>query len=125
MAKQQWGRLAILGDAHVTDFEDALWQQAIDNVNATQADRVFLLGDMTGGPWMGREAGLRHADQVLQGLDAPWQSIIGNHDLENELPSDAQAVQRMLTFFRRDTPWFHTDCGAVSVIGLSNTQFRE
>ena len=118
-------RLFILGDPHIEASELGLWQETVTHINTLAPDAVLVLGDLTGGKWTGTREGMTEAVRILSRLEAPWFTIIGNHDLQAaEYTTDAEAVAGFLTFTGRKTPWFSRDLGPLTVIGLSTTQFR-
>jgi len=69
---------AVVGDLHlpVSDFDES-W---VDAINATGADRLFVVGDVVHGPrW--REGWARF-DTLVSGLDMPVHVVCGNHDVD-------------------------------------------
>jgi len=118
-------RYVILGDPHIGSDRDEIWSEVIDDINACRPDAVLVLGDLTGGVSTGTREGLGRAIEVLNQLESPWYSIIGNHDLQAEVfATDGDAVSAMLEGLGRNTPWFRQDLGPFSVLGLSNTRWR-
>ena len=123
-------RLIILGDPHITEDAADLWRhEIIPDLNALGADRVLVLGDLTGEGWMGTTRGSAAAAVLLNGLAAPWHSIIGNHDLQcQDFASDEAALAMMLKVVGREKPGFTVELpeeqGGLAIIGLDNTQFR-
>jgi len=118
-------RLFVLGDMHYRAADHALWKRNVEDINALRPDVVLCVGDLTYGIDSGTPAALEEAVGVLSALEAPWHSVIGNHDLEAKMfTSDAEAVKSFLQGVGRSTPWFRLDCGPFSVIGLSNTCWR-
>lgn len=119
-------RLIILGDPHIYESEIKFWEEEIiADINGLNPDLVLVLGDLTGGSGMGESEKTRQAVQALSGLNAPWYSIIGNHDLQApEFETDEASVQAMLSVLGRDTPWFSLEQESFAIIGLSNTFWR-
>ena len=118
-------RFVILGDTHVSKPELKFWSQAIDDINRLQPQAVLMLGDLTGGPETGSGEGLQQAVELFKRLDAPWHTIIGNHDLQaEEFVRDEDAVADFLRRVGRNRPWFVETMGPIAVMGLSNTQWR-
>lgn len=115
-------RLVILGDAHIHDAEREIWEtEIIPDINRLRPDFVFALGDLTNGA----SQDVREAVEILSGLDAPWSSIIGNHDLQSpDFDTDEAAVGMMLSALQRETPQFSVETDHFAVIGLSNTFWR-
>lgn len=119
-------RLFILGDPHVHPEELNAWQEIIADINAEKPDAVLVLGDLTGGDWTGTGEGTRQAVEIFNACEAPWFSIIGNHDLQaTEFDTDEEAVAMMLKALGRESPGFHCSFGPLNVIGLSNTRWRQ
>lgn len=119
-------RLMVLGDPHICSSDTDLWQQAVADINAMQPHAVLVLGDLTGHPEVGSSQALANAVTCLNQLQAPWQSIIGNHDLQwAGHATDAQAVADFLHFNQRQSPWFRWDFPQLSILGLSNTVHRD
>ncbi len=123
MANRQ--RLVVLGDIHYCSTESTRWERAIEDINQLAPDQVLLVGDLTGGASTGTPEGMKAAVAMLDSLQAPWHTVIGNHDLQaTEFTTDEQAVASFLSFTGRKTPWFRFDHGPLTIIGLSNTQWR-
>jgi len=118
-------RYVILGDPHISPEERALWrEEIIPDINTLRPDRVLVLGDLTGGKWVGTEDGTREAVALFNGLDAPWASIIGNHDLQGAFGSDEAAVAMMMGTLGLERPSWVIEEEALAIIGLSNTYWR-
>jgi len=119
-------RIVVLGDPHIKYPVDEGWDDIIADVNALEPGAVFIVGDLTGyGTAIGTKAATWHAKETLDKLDAPWFSVIGNHDLEAaDFSTDEEAVASFLSCAGREAPWFRTDIGPLSVLGLSSTSFR-
>lgn len=120
-------RFIILGDAHVSPKEQPLWErEVIPDLNTLGAEQILCLGDLTGGAWTGNFPGTKAVADLFSQFSAPWVSIIGNHDLQSpEYPDDPAAVAGTLTALGRDTPQFALDLEDLSVLGLSNTRWRD
>jgi predicted MPP superfamily phosphohydrolase/sugar phosphate isomerase/epimerase len=119
-------RLVILGDPHIHESDLPLWEQGIADINTLKPDHVLVVGDLTGGHLTGTPQGMKLAVSVLDRLDAPWHTVIGNHDLQaKEFDHDDAAVANFLQHVGRKQPWFTLDAGPLTVIGLSNTQWRQ
>lgn len=72
-------RIGVLGDLHVGDaLGDAMALAAVADLNASGADVVVQLGDLTDG---GNEGQFRSAAEILARLEAPCATIMGNHDV--------------------------------------------
>ncbi len=73
-------RFALFTDTHLTPKTNA-WedlQHAVDQVNATDGvEFVLVTGDLTE---EGDRASLRHAKEILNGLNVPYYAIAGNHE---------------------------------------------
>jgi Icc-related predicted phosphoesterase len=119
-------RIVVMGDPHIEYPIADGWDEIITDINMLEPDTVFILGDLTGyGPSIGTHKATFYAVDILNQLKAPWYSIIGNHDMEaNEFATDEEAVQSFLKAVRRETPWFRTEVGPITVLGLSTTFFR-
>jgi len=119
-------RLVILGDPHICPAEFPLWEnEIIPDINALRPDRVVILGDLSGWPDTGSTRATGEAVRRLSALEAPWGTIIGNHDLENnEFASDEAAVAMMLRAAGRERPGWVVEEEAFAVIGLDNTFWR-
>lgn len=118
-------RIIVLGDIHYCEQDKASWDRAVADINALSPSLILAVGDLTGGSVTGTPEGMALAVDVLNRFDAPWQSVIGNHDLQaEEFATDEAAVASFLGFMHRDTPWFRMDHGPLTVIGLSNTKWR-
>ena len=114
-----------MGDPHIRYPDDESWDDITADVNALEPAAVFIVGDLTGGPTTGTKAATWYAKKTLDKLDAPWFSVIGNHDMEaTEFSTDQEAVASFLSCVGRKSPWFRTDVGPFSVLGLSTTSFR-
>lgn len=120
-------RYIVLGDAHVSPKEQLLWEcEVIPDLNALGAEQILCLGDLTGGAWTGTLQGTQAVADLFSQFSAPWVSIIGNHDLQSpEYPDDQAAVAGMLAALGRDSPQFALDLEDLSVLGLSNTRWRD
>lgn len=121
-------RLFILGDPHVRpeEEEQTNWEEVISDINAEKPDAVLVLGDLTGGSWTGTSAGTEYAVKLFNRCEAPWFSIIGNHDLQaEEFSTDEEAVAMMLNKLGRQSPEFRLSLGPVNIVGLSNTRWRQ
>lgn len=118
-------RLFVLGDIHYQESHEDDWREILDDINALKPDCVLAVGDLTGGIDTGTSKGMAAATRMLAGLHAPWQTVIGNHDLQaEEFASDEAAVASFLSFCGRERPWFRYDVGPITIIGLSNTRWR-
>lgn len=126
-------RLAILSDLHLSLDTTGTWrvahrteerlQAAVDSVNAQDLDAVFFAGDLV---QSGRLTEFDAFDRIIDGLDAPFYAIPGNHDL---IARDGQEQATLSTFERRYTPGslpYHERIGGVDLIALnSNPSTRE
>jgi predicted MPP superfamily phosphohydrolase len=118
-------RFIILGDTHTCQEEREHWSETWSDINALKPDTVLMLGDLTA-DWMGEDKGLQLAMDVFKDCNAPWYSIIGNHDLQGtDFDNDQDNLRNVLGHLGRDTPYFSVDIGAFTIIGLSNTVHRE
>lgn len=68
--------------------------------------------------------GTRDAVAALSGLEAPWASIIGNHDLESAEFQSAAAVAMMLNALGRKKPGWVIKDEVLAIVGLENTYIR-
>lgn len=119
-------RFVVIGDMHLSAPEVPLWRCAIEDINRLEPDAVLSLGDLTAGVDTGSTRALSRSIEMLNHLTAPWHAIIGNHDMQNtDFATDEAAVEEILRQFGRKTPWFSHDFGPLTIIGLSNTQFRQ
>lgn len=72
-------RFGILGDAHIgSTGAEALVKAAIADLNASGAELVIQLGDITD---EGAEDQFRRAREILSGLEMPFATMMGNHDV--------------------------------------------
>ena len=72
-------RFGILGDLHVgSPRADPLVRAAIDDLNASGAELVVQLGDITD---EGRQQQFRRAAELLDKLEMPVATMMGNHDV--------------------------------------------
>ena len=118
-------RFIILGDTHTCEEEREHWSETWSDINALKPDAVLMLGDLTA-QWMGEDKGLQLAMDIFKDCNAPWHSIIGNHDLQGtDFDNDQDNLQNVLSHLGRETPFFSVDIGVFTIIGLSNTVHRE
>ena len=119
-------RIVVLGDPHIEYPVADGWEDIIADINSLAPDKVFIVGDLTGyGPSIGTNEATRHAVEILNQLHFPWFSTIGNHDMEAKtFATDEEAIQSFLSCVGRETPWFRTEVGPITVLGLSTTFFR-
>jgi 3',5'-cyclic-AMP phosphodiesterase len=72
-------RFAILGDLHIGSFDnDVMAAAAIDELNASGADLVIQLGDITD---HGNRGEFESAARLLERLEMPCTTMMGNHDV--------------------------------------------
>lgn len=72
-------RFGILGDLHVgSPRAEPLVQAAIRDLNASGAELVIQLGDITD---EGKDDQFRRAAELLEGLEMPVATMMGNHDV--------------------------------------------
>ena len=119
-------RLVVLGDPHLLSSEYALWEnEIIPDINALKPDRVVILGDLSGGAQTGSAEGTAEAVRRFAGFSAPWETIIGNHDLQHsDFATDEAAVAMMLHAIGRERPGWVVEEEEYAVIGLDNTFWR-
>lgn len=119
-------RIVILGDPHIGAAEEPLWRnEVVPDINRLKPDRVVVMGDLTGSPDVGSRASTARAVEILNGIQAPWASIIGNHDLQaKEFSTDEEAVAMMLEALGRKRTGFTIEEEAFAIIGLDNTAWR-
>ncbi len=118
-------RFILLGDTHTCEEEREHWAETWSDINALKPDAVLMLGDLTA-QWMGEDRGLKLAMDIFKDCNAPWHSIIGNHDLQGiDFDNDRDNLNNVLNHLGRETPYFSIDIGMFTVIGLSNTVHRD
>lgn len=123
--------LAVLADPHVTPDGDGTWKcyhrtedllrRAVADVNASGADAVVVVGDLTAD---GRPREFERAAAVLDGLAVPALCVPGNHDVPKDY--DDHSSPPLLAFVSRFTPGslpFRERVGSVDLVGL-NTASR-
>lgn len=72
-------RFGILGDLHIgSERADELARAAIKDLNASGAELVIQMGDITD---RGERGQFERAVNILEGLDMPWLTMMGNHDV--------------------------------------------
>ena len=72
-------RFGILGDLHIgSERAEDMARCAIADLNASGAALVVQMGDITD---RGERAQFERAMEVLEGLDMPWLTMMGNHDV--------------------------------------------
>jgi predicted phosphodiesterase len=72
-------RFGILGDMHIGSKKgETMARAAIDDLNASGAEIVVQLGDITD---RGEREQFRAALEILRGLEMPWATMMGNHDV--------------------------------------------
>lgn len=121
-------RIAVVSDPHLTPTATGTWKAyhrtetrlraAVDAINDLNVDATLGLGDLTRD---GRPEEFDCADELLAGLDAPFCSVPGNHDVpkkwdDYETPSPTAFGER---YARGEFP-FHVSVGGVDVLGLDS-----
>jgi predicted phosphodiesterase len=72
-------RFGILGDLHIgSERAEELARAAIADLNASGAELVIQMGDITD---RGERMQFEQAVKILEGLDMPWLTMMGNHDV--------------------------------------------
>ncbi|CAN5508815.1 hypothetical protein BH24ACT26_BH24ACT26_13060 [soil metagenome] len=90
-------RIGVLGDLHIgSRLGEMMAEAAIADLNASGADFVVQLGDITD---HGEEQEFARAAALLGRLEMPWETMIGNHDAYS-------ATEERLTGRERFTRWF-------------------
>lgn len=128
-------RLAIVADPHVSTRDSgtsklydktlAHFEAAITDAQRRSPDAVLSVGDLTkdGEPW-----NFDAVDAVIDGLDIPFYSIPGNHDVPKA--NDAHEPLAVDGFADRYAPTgqgypFHVRIGGVDVLGLNSAGTRQ
>ncbi len=119
-------RFAVLGDLHL-DPGDARFARAGEQLRALSLDRVVSLGDFGCGKAAGTRESFEGARSWFEGLEVPFESLLGNHDLERieVFESDAAAVRCYCDAMGRERPYGAFDLGTATGITLSSTGFRD
>lgn len=72
-------RFGILGDLHIgSERSEALARAAIKDLNASGVELVIQMGDITD---RGERSQFEEAVKILEGLEMPWLTMMGNHDV--------------------------------------------
>ncbi|PZO65590.1 MAG: metallophosphoesterase [Paracoccus denitrificans] len=111
-------RIAILSDLHFGFHRTTLVHALLHEVNETKPDFVVIAGDLT---HRGQPDQYVAARQFLDGLDAPWGAIPGNHDVP--LWPVTRRVLRPWSRWRRNISRgraFAIDVGQVRVQGIDS-----
>ncbi|MDP6978330.1 MAG: metallophosphoesterase [Myxococcota bacterium] len=118
-------RFAVLGDLHL-DPDDARFARASEQLRALSPGRVICLGDFGNGKASGTRASFERARCWLEALDVPFESLLGNHDLERVevFASDDEVVRSYCDAMRIEKPYDSFDLGEALGITLSSTAFR-
>jgi hypothetical protein len=126
-------RLAVVADPHVATraegtsklFEHSLehFECAIADADARDVDAVLSPGDLTkdGEPW-----NYDAVDDVLDGLEAPFYAVPGNHDVPKE--GDDHETMPVSAFAERYAAGglpFRERVGGVDVLGLNSAGSRD
>ncbi|UIO98872.1 metallophosphoesterase [Halobaculum sp. CBA1158] len=128
-------RLAVIADPHLSTRESGTSKlfehtethvaNAVADIAERDVDATLCVGDITkdGEPW-----NFDRFDELATGLDAPFYSIPGNHDVPKE-GYDHENLP-MAEFAERYTPEgegfpFHVEIGGVDVLGLNTAGTEE
>lgn len=144
-ASAEQTRIAVIADPHLSPDAkgteklyhrgvDRL-RRAFDDAEARGADAVISVGDLTKD---GAPEEYAQVDDVLDGLDLPFLSVPGNHDVPNASTdvyeqSDKYETPPLSRFVEQYTPGeipFHAHLGAVDLLGINtattlNGELRE
>lgn len=128
-------RLAVVADPHVAVrasgtsklYERTLahFESAVTDAQERAPDAVLSVGDLTkdGEPW-----NFEAVDEILAGLDAPFYSIPGNHDVPKA--SDSHEALSITDFADKYAPTgqgfpFHVEVGGIDLLGLNSAGTAE
>jgi len=112
--------VAHISDLHLGAEEPAVVAGLLADLSAQAPDLVVVSGDLT---MRARQRQFEAARQVLDGLDAPWVSVPGNHDLP--LDRIVTRMLRPLAGYRRHIdpePEPRRLHGGVLVLGISSSR---
>jgi hypothetical protein len=118
--------LAVVGDLHYEPEGDDEFVSARRQLMALSPETIVQLGDLGGYSHCGTWQSFREGLSFLSGFQAPYCTIIGNHDLESaEFATDADAVAAWCDAFSRPQPYTAVDLGPALAICLSSTSCRD
>jgi len=121
-------RFAVVADPHVSTraegtsklFEHTLahFEAAVEDINGRSVDAVLSPGDLTkdGEPW-----NYAAVDEVLDGLDAPFYAVPGNHDVPKYGEDhETISVDHFADQYGPGELPYHVSVGALDVIGINS-----
>ncbi len=119
-------RLAILGDFHYHEKDNALYEKARHQILEFSPDAIACLGDLGRGVTCGTSQSFQDAKDYFLSFDKPYYPLIGNHDLEsNEFQTDAEAVSRWTKCFDLQNHYYAVDLEHTLLLFLSSVYHRE
>jgi len=126
-------RIAVIGDPHVStrgeggqrlpEFSEQHLERAVSDIDDRGFDAAFSVGDLSanGGPW-----DFDAVDGILEGLDIPFVSIPGNHDVPATSSADHEVLprSRFETRYAGGTVPFVREFDDVEMVGLDSMRLR-
>jgi 3',5'-cyclic AMP phosphodiesterase CpdA len=117
--------LAVLGDLHYEVAQEARFVVAQQHLREHRPDAVVQLGDHGGYSHCGSWRSFMEGRDFLAGIDAPFHTLIGNHDMEGaEYHSDAESIAAWCAAFGQQRPYCAFDLGPALGICLSAQRYR-
>lgn len=122
-------RFAVVADPHVSTREEGTsklleltadhFAAAVDDINRRDVDAVLSPGDLTkdGEPWNYEEV-----ERILDGLEAPFLAVPGNHDVPKESDDhDTPSVEWFAQQYATGELPFRTEVGDLDVFGVNSS----